>query len=156
TSAPPVRAYDTSAAVLVEPWLDATADDARLLEQVATWYQRCLARHALAQQALQRRGLVHPELLSTFQLGFVDRRLGAQLPGPKRQEGRELRARLQALGILRESGHGHFNGSLTIPLCDAQGAIVDIYGRKVTRNLIRGTQLHTYLTDSQPHQGIFN
>ena len=36
-----------------------------------------------------------------------------------RAAGAEMRGRLQQLGILRESGHEHFNGSLVIPVINA-------------------------------------
>ncbi|MEZ6101725.1 MAG: hypothetical protein R3E01_22555 [Pirellulaceae bacterium] len=160
TSALPVRAaHDSSSgscSSLPEPWLDPTTDDRALLSQVAEWYQRCLVADGGAQQSLARRGLVHPELLTTFGWGFADRRLGALLPGPKTHAGKALRARLQQLGLLRESGHGHFNGSLTLPIYDAAGALIDIYGRKATRNLVRGTELHCYLSAPADRRGVFN
>jgi len=34
------------------------------------------------------------------------------------KDGAELRGRLQALGILRPSGHEHFAGSLVVPVLD--------------------------------------
>jgi DNA primase len=49
---------------------------------------------------------------------------------------------LQALGIIRESGHKHLNGSLVVPVFDAGGAVVGMYGRKITEYLREGTPLH--------------
>lgn len=49
---------------------------------------------------------------------------------------------LQQLGIYRESGHEHFNGSLIIPVFDEHGAVTEVYGRKILNNLRAGTPLH--------------
>ena len=47
----------------------------------------------------------------------------------------EMRSRLQRLGILRESGHEHFNGSVVFPIFDLEGNVLGMYGRKITPNL---------------------
>ena len=65
-----------------------------------------------------------------------------------------MRGRLQRLGILRESGHEHFNGSLVIPVFDASGQVVEMYGRKITVNLREGTPDHLYLRGE--HRGVWN
>jgi len=44
--------------------------------------------------------------------------LGYRLPEKNRKAGAEMRCKLQEIGILRDSGHEHFNGSLVI-LCEA-------------------------------------
>ena len=41
-----------------------------------------------------------------------------------RAAGAEMRGRLQQLGVLRESGHEHFNGSLVIPVLTIGGEVV--------------------------------
>ena len=63
-------------------------------------------------------------------------------------------AGLQELGILRKSGHEHFNGSLVIPVFDASGQVVEMYGRKITANLRDGTPDHLYLRGE--HRGVWN
>lgn len=68
--------------------------------------------------------------------------------------GAEVRRKLQETGILRESGHEHFNGSLTVPIFDAAGNVSEIYGRKIRDDLRPGTPKHLYLPG--PHKGIFN
>ena len=57
-------------------------------------------------------------MIDRFQLGFANRTLGYRLPEKNRLAGAELRGRLQNLGIFRESGHEHFNGSVVIPIFD--------------------------------------
>ena len=70
------------------------------------------------------------------------------------KEGAEIRGRLQRLGIIRESGHEHFTGSVVIPVIDLDGKVTEIYGRKITEGLRPGTPLHTYLPG--PHKGVWN
>ena len=65
-----------------------------------------------------------------------------------------MRSRLQKLGLLRESGHEHFNGSLVVPVLDEHGDVTEVYGRKITPNLRKGTPLHLYLPG--PHRGVWN
>jgi hypothetical protein len=76
------------------------------------------------------------------------------LPEKNRQAGAAVRQRLQRIGILRESGHEHFNGSLVVPVFDAAGNVVEVYGRKLLDNLRPGTPKHLYLPG--PHAGVFN
>jgi DNA primase catalytic core len=130
------------------------ADDAALLAQVVGYYHETLKASPEALDYLKARGLDHPELIDRFKLGFANRTLGLRLPQANRAAGAEIRGRLQKLGVLRESGHEHFNGSLVVPVYDEQGAVSEIYGRKVTPNLRAGTPLHLYLPG--PHRGVWN
>jgi DNA primase catalytic core len=130
------------------------ADDRALLRQVIDYYHDTLKQSPEALIYLQSRGLTHPELIERFRLGFANRTLGLRLPEKNRKTGGEMRARLQAVGLLRDSGHEHFNGSLVIPVLDAHGDITEIYGRKITPNLRAGTPLHLYLPG--PHRGLWN
>ncbi len=77
---------------------------------------------------LESRGLKSSEMIDRFQLGFANRTLGYRLPAKNRAAGAEMRGRLQQLGILRESGHEHFNGSVVIPVFGAEGEVVEMYG----------------------------
>jgi hypothetical protein len=65
-----------------------------------------------------------------------------------------MRGRLQKLGILRETGHEHFNGSLVIPIFNRTGQVVQMYGRKITECFRPGLPLHLYLPG--PHHGVSN
>jgi DNA primase len=130
--------------------VQADAEDHELLRQVALYYHEALKKSPEALAYLEQRGLTDPTVVDTFCLGFANRTLGYRLPG------RAARERLQKLGVLRESGHEHFNGSLVIPILGADGAVLGMYGRKVTRDtqLRKGTPLHLYLPG--PHRGVFN
>jgi DNA primase len=132
--------------------LDTSAEDQALLMQVVGYYHETLKSDAEGLAYLEKRGLSR-EALEHFKLGVANRTLGYRLPEKNRKAGAEIRGRLQALGILRESGHEHFNGSLVIPIVN-NGQVLELYGRKLNDNLRKGTPYHLYLPG--PHQGVFN
>ena len=134
--------------------LQAGADERELLERVVAFYAQTLKESPQALGYLEGRGLVHPELLERFRLGYANRTLGYRLPAKNRKAGEQLRGSLQRLGILRESGHEHLSGSLVIPVCDEHGTTVQLYGRKIRVGLRTGTALHLYLPG--PRRGVFN
>lgn len=133
--------------------LERDATDDKLLTQVANYYHLVLTGSPEAQAYLKKRGLDHPEAVKHFQLGYADRTLGYRLPAKNREEGKDIRGRLSKLGILRESGHEHFRGSLVIPIIN-DGRVLGMYGRKVNDNLRDGTAYHLYLPG--PHRGVWN
>lgn len=128
------------------------ADDVALMNQSLAYYRERLAQTPAALEYLQRRGIA--AAVEPFGLGFADRTLGLRLPFSNRQDGEALRTRLQKLGLLRESGHEHFNGCVVFPIFNAQSQVTEIYGRKINDNLRPGTAYHLYLPG--PHVGIFN
>jgi DNA primase catalytic core len=132
------------------------ADDRALLHEVVSYYNEALKQSPEALKYLQARGLESSEMIDRFQLGFANRTLGYRLPRSNRVTGAEMRGRLQKLGIFRESGHEHFNGSVVIPICNLAGEVVQMYGRKATRitKLREGTPAHLYLPG--PHRGVWN
>ena len=130
------------------------ADDDALLLRVVDYYHRSLKESPEALAYLQSRGLTNAEMIDHFHLGFANRTLGYRLPEKNRKEGQEVRGRLQTLGILRESGHEHMNGSIVIPVFDQAGRVTEMYGRKITAGLRPGTPLHMYLPG--PHHGVWN
>src|SRR5690606_20182829 len=122
--------------------------------KVTGYYTRTLRDNPDALAYLEKRGLAHPELIDAFGLGFADRTLGYRLPAANRKAGAEIRGDLQRLGVLRESGHEHMRGSLVVPIRDAAGRIVNLYGRKIRDNLRKGTPDHLYLPG--PRRGVLN
>lgn len=130
------------------------ADDHALIGQVIDYYHQRLKEDGEAQAYLKARGLEHPALIDTFKLGVADRTLGLRLPLKNRAEGAAIRERLQKVGLIRDSGHEHFNGSLVIPVFDAAGNVVEVYGRKLRDDLRAGTPKHLYLPGA--HAGVFN
>lgn len=133
---------------------DFDVEDQVLLKQVLDYYTETLKRNPEALQYLEKRGLKSSEMIDQFRLGYANRTLGYRLPPMVNKEGKKIRARLQRLGILRKSGHEHFRGSLIIPVFDENRAVTEIYGRKTSQRLRKGTALHLYLPG--PHKGIFN
>lgn len=129
-------------------------DDAAALQRVVAFYHATLKQSPEALEYLRTRGLAHPELIERFQLGYANRTLAYRLPEKNRTQGAALRAQLQRIGILRISGHEHFNGSLVVPVLDESGQVVELYGRKLNDNLRAGTPKHLYLPG--PHAGVWN
>ncbi|HEX2873542.1 MAG TPA: CHC2 zinc finger domain-containing protein [Polyangiaceae bacterium] len=129
-------------------------DDAEVFEHVVSYYQETLAASPEALAYLEKRGINNAEAVSRFRLGFANRTLAYRLPQKNRKTGAELRSQMQRLGVLRESGHEHLNGSLVIPVFDEQGRVTEMYGRKINENLREGTPRHLYLPG--PHRGVWN
>jgi len=134
--------------------LASQADNQTALNQVIEYYYESLKQSTDALDYLASRGLKTPELINEFKLGFVNRTLGIRLPAKNREAGKLIRSQLQEVGILRKSGHEHFNGSIVVPVIDAHGNVVEVYGRKIRNSLRKGTPKHLYLPGA--HQGIFN
>ena len=130
------------------------ADDAALLAETIAYYHERLKQSPEALGYLAKRGINDTALIERFQIGFADRTLGLRLPEKNRKAGGEIRGRLQKLGLYRESGHEHFNGSIVIPIIAASGEITEVYGRKITEGLRPGTPNHLYLPGS--HRGVWN
>lgn len=147
------RAKRTSAPQLPSP-VERTADDQALLRQVTWDYHQTLKESPEALAYLKSRGIDSGDLVDRFQIGFANRTLGLRLPPKCSKEGAQIRGRLQKLGILRDTGHEHFNGSLVIPVMDEQGNVLEMYGRKITPKLRAGTPDHLYLPGD--HHGVFN
>jgi DNA primase catalytic core len=134
------------------PPVEFNADDQTLFSQVLDYYGQRLHENQPAIDYLKKRGLWHEEALKRFKIGFADRTLGLTLPHKNRKDGAEIRTRLQRLGIYRESGHEHFNGSLVFPVLDEGGNVQELYGRKVGSQ--KSGIYHLYLPG--PHRGIWN
>ena len=132
----------------------AEAGDRELLLEIVNFYHDALKQSPEAKRYLEGRGLRSAEMVERFRLGFANRTLGLRLPAKNRAAGAAVRGRLEVLGIYRESGHEHFNGSLVIPVINPAGDVMEIYGRKITPNLREGTPLHLYLKGE--HRGVWN
>ena len=135
------------------------AGDQELLDQVIDFYHTTLKSSPEALEYLEKRGLGSMELIEHFRLGYANRTLAYRLAPKQYKAGAEMRSALQRVGILRDSGHEHFNGSIVVPLfgAGADGAlrpVVGAYARKLLDNLRAGTPKHLYLPG--PHRGVFN
>lgn len=135
--------------------LEDTAEDAKLLEQVADYYAKRLTapENQAARDYLASRGLDDPDLWQRHQIGFADRTLGLRIPEKNRRQGAEIRARLETLGVYRKTGREHLNGCIVIPVRDPSGNIVQLYGRRIDPKAPKEMR-HLYL--ARPLAGIFN
>jgi len=133
--------------------------DQALLDQVIDFYHQTLKVSPEALAYLEKRGLGSMELIERFRLGYANRTLAYRLAPKQYKAGAQMRTALQRVGILRDSGHEHLNGSIVVPLLDhADGSdrphVVGAYGRKLLDNLRAGTPKHLYLPG--PHRGVLN
>ncbi len=150
---------------------DLLAAPEQSLTLVTEFYHQTLLASPEALGYLEKRGLNDPRLIKQFKLGFANRTLAYHLPPGDRIEGKKVREQLKQVGLLRDTGHEHFNGSLVVPVMSidgryaagagsagatqhTQGNVVEMYGRKVTRKLTKGTPKHLYLPG--PHAGVWN
>jgi DNA primase catalytic core len=133
--------------------LSTGGDDQALLRSVIDYYHNRLKQSPSGLEYLDKRGIVHAEIIDTFKVGFVDRTLGLRLPAKSNQKGSKLREDLERLGILRDTGHEQFRGCIVFPLYAMDGTIAQIYGRRIDRGTKEGFR-HFYLPS--PHAGIFN
>ena len=134
---------------LVEP--GAALSDAALMETIIDFYHQQFCGSAPAMAYLQQRGCFDPEAVAKFQIGFANRTLGYRVPGTT-QHGKELKAQLTRMGILRETGHEHLSGCVLVPV-RFNGQVSEIYGRRIT-SPVRQASDHLYLPG--PHAGVWN
>ncbi|MEW8029209.1 MAG: toprim domain-containing protein [Candidatus Thiodiazotropha sp.] len=155
-SSPPPKVAKRSNQQKLPSVLSGSADHQTALRQVIDYYHETLKASPEALAYLEKRGLKSAELIDTFKLGYANRTLAYRLPPSKQQEGAEIRGRLKAIGILRESsGHEHFNGCLVAPVMDEHGLITEVYGRKILgKRLRKDCAQHLYLPG--PHEGVWN
>jgi len=141
----------TSHDILTDPGESMNA--AALMAIVTDFYHQTFLNHPQAMQYLAKRKCFHPEAVKRFRIGYANRTLGYRVPTTT-AAGNTLKSRLQKLGILRDSGHEHLNGSVIFPVCDRHNAPVQMYGRKLNDNLRKGTPAHLYLEG--PLRGAWN
>ncbi|WP_099350311.1 CHC2 zinc finger domain-containing protein [Erwinia amylovora] len=145
---------------------DLNDDGQALLRQVTDWYHHNLLNSPEALAWLEKRGLNHPGLVSHFRLGFAGAHgVAAALPSPHGKEGKALRSRLTALGVVRESTRqDHFRGCLVVPVTGwaesgnaaQRGRVLQLYGRRTLTDsqIKKGSAKHLYLP--APLRGVWN
>lgn len=134
--------------------LDAGSTDEDLLRQVVDYYGQELKQSPDALDYLQARGLTSSEIIDTFKIGFANRTLGYRIPDKAWHAGREIRERLQRIGILKNTGHELFRGSIVIPVFDEHGRVAQLHGRKVARTIRERSTDHTQLPGGP--RGVWN
>jgi len=141
----------TQHSVLVDPATEISDDE--LLRHITNFYHQTFLNDPKAMKYLEQRKCFHPEAVKLFRIGYANRTLGYRVPATT-AEGKKLKAQLQGLGIMRESGHEHLTGSVVFPILDEQGNVAQMYGRKITPKLREGTPLHLYLPGE--HRAVWN
>jgi DNA primase catalytic core len=126
---------------------------ADLLNRVAGFYQRTLFKADRAGlDYLASRNLADAAMLESFRVGYCNGTLKTALP----QSG-EIIAQLQSLGVLNAKGNEVFYGRVVVPILDAQGVVVGLYGRRIDgpgAKLPADATPHFYLAGS--HRAAFN
>ena len=120
-------------------------DAANLLQRVAGFHVKTLAKDPAGLEYLKGRKLADATTLGTFQIGYSNGSLLNVLP-----KDADILDGLKTLGVLKADGREHFEGCVTVPIVDTQGNVCGIYGR-------RGTDAeppHLYLPG--PHRGVWN
>jgi hypothetical protein len=141
TSLTPAREAAPSAAPVLTPALRV-----KLLTRVAAFYSRAFAEAPEGLHYLQvTRGIRDAALFKSFQVGLANGRLMEVLPHDARSV-----AELMALGVLTDAGGEFFKGCVVFPLVDPEGAIVNLYGRRLTDGEVN----HLYLPGER--QGLWN
>ena len=134
-----------AAAALAAPALT-PATRVKLLTRVAAFYHRRFLDTPEGLRYLTKvRGIHDVSLFKTFHIGLSDGSLLEALP----QDEAAL-AELRGLGILSQRGRELFDGCVVFPLWNAAGAIVNLYGRRITDGAVN----HLYLPG--PKQGLWN
>ena len=123
--------------------LNPLTDNQKLLAQVIDYYCRTLKETTEGLDYLRSRGVTVGEAIDHFRIGYANRTLGLTLPTMDSKAGREIRARLQQVGLFRSSGHEHMNGCIVFPItaADGSGQVVDIYGRKIGARSSQGNAI---------------
>ena len=121
-TSPPGHRQSTAPKLAAEALPLCLDDDQKLLAQVVAYYQRTLKETTDALDYLRRRGVTVGEAIERFRIGYANRTLGLRLPAMVTKAGREIRTRLQELGLYRGTGREHFNGCVTFPITTAEAA----------------------------------
>ncbi len=121
--------------------------DKKLLARVVGYYQHTLTEDRRGLDYLaHERGIADTQSLKDFGAGYANGTLLEILP-----EDPEVIAALKRIGILNAKGHEVFYNCVVFPLHDANGAIVNLYGRNITDD---NGVTHLYLPGSR--SGLVN
>jgi DNA primase len=126
-----------------------TINRSELLTRVVQIYHDTLQEDRKALDYLIGRGFADGDFLKRFKIGSVNGRLRQILP---QDPDHEFIRGLKEVGLLNEKGREHFHGCVVFPIFDDNGAVVGMYGRRVSA-LTFGPD-HLYLPG--PRQGVWN
>ncbi|MGZ6371381.1 MAG: hypothetical protein ACXWPM_11560, partial [Bdellovibrionota bacterium] len=130
----------------VAPPVVTPAERVKLLTRVAGFYQRTFMDSQEGLRYLTKVcGIRDASLFKTFQVGLANGTLTEVLP-----KDRETQAALKTLGVLTETGREFFEGCVVFPLWSAEGAVVNLCGRRIADEGV----LELYLPGER--QGLWN
>lgn len=119
----------------------------KLLARVVAYYQHTLTQDKRGLNYLRNeRGIADLKSLTDFGTGYVNGTLLDILP-----QDEEITQALQRIGILNKKGHETFYNCVTFPLHDANGGVVNLYGRSIEQE---AGVTHLYLPG--PRSGLVN
>ncbi len=120
--------------------------DKKLLARVVGYYQHTFTEDPRGLDYLKNRTITNTQTFTDFGVGFVNGSLKNILPDDP-----EVIKTLKNLGILNQKGNETFYNCVVFPICDQDGAIVNLYGRNIDpENAVS----HLYLAGSR--SGIVN
>ncbi len=146
------KAFANHPSLVVAPTTPArptTINRSELLTRVVQIYHEALLENQTGRDYLASRGIKDGDYLKRFKIGHANGRLREILP---RDPDHEFIRGLKEVGILNAKGKEHFNGCVVFPIFDDNGAVVGMYGRRVSA-LAFGPD-HLYLPG--PRQGVWN
>lgn len=135
-------------------YLPPCEDDPAMVQAVLGHYTETLRHSTPGLAYLEKRGLNDPTLIEHFKLGYADQSLMRRIRLRGSKEGDAVRDHLQRLGLLRESGHEYFKGSIIVPILDETGQLQQIYGRKLAVQSQGNPQVHRYLP--RPFEAVWH
>ena len=116
--------------------------DPAWLQTVVEHYHQTLLKTPQALDYLASRGLGSPELVTAFQIGYVDASLLELLSAEAKQE-------LTRLGVITAAGRELLDGCIVFPLvAPGSGQVLSLYGRSIH------ARRHLYLPGER--RGVFN
>ncbi len=121
------------------------------LGSVLDYYHDELMSHDKSLAYLESKKLFNLELLKTYKIGFSGNTLGTKIPNTQRKLGREIRDRLQEVGLYKSNGREVHRGGITVPITDVSGDVVNVYSRKICNRLRPETPRNVFGLE-----GIFN
>jgi len=133
------------------------ADDAQLLRDTVAYYHERLKQSPEALAYLEKRGIASAEAIDRFRLGVADRTLGLRLPTSSGRTARRSAPAWSGSACSARAATSTSPASLVIPILDAAGHVVELYGRKLRDDLRVGTPKHLYLPAQEGRsRGVFN
>ncbi|MBQ4880556.1 hypothetical protein J8M21_25490 [Pseudoalteromonas luteoviolacea] len=110
--------------------------DGQIAEQLFQHYHEKLLGMPKVLELLRSQGIDDAQIFHKY-MGYSDRSLNKVLPGARTALGGFVRGRLQAMQLLRKSGHEVFAGCVVEPCFDLNGMVCSACGVRFRRQASR-------------------